>query len=318
MSKYSTIAELQNVTKSFGEVVAVSDASFTIEKGKIVGFLGPNGSGKTTSIRMLLGLLRPQSGYVNLFGVNPFTHNGVKYLIGYIPEENAFPKWLTAQKYLESLGRFYMPKEESRVRATEVLEQVGLDHVANKRILQFSKGMRQRIKIAQALLHRPALVIGDEPFNGLDPLVRRDMFELIKSYQKDYHMTFLISSHILFEVDRLANNIVLLYKGRTIAQGTPHRIREMIQDQPHEIQISSPVARQISSKLVELTSDSIISSVAFTQSGVGESVVTVDTLDPRAFYHLLTDVIVDNDFRIHEIRAVGEGLENLFKSLTVG
>ncbi|MHA2032012.1 MAG: ABC transporter ATP-binding protein, partial [Candidatus Kariarchaeaceae archaeon] len=312
MSNYQNIASLNHVIKTFGDVVAVSDASFSVEKGKIVGFLGPNGSGKTTCIRLILGLIKPQQGDVSLFGVNPFNHAAVKYLVGYIPEQNAFPTWITARKYLNYLARFYMSSSEATNRTNDVLEAVDLADVADKRIRQFSKGMKQRMKIGQALLHRPALVIGDEPFNGLDPVVRREMFDIIRGYQKDYEMTFLISSHILFEVDRLANKIVLLYKGRTIAQGTPKRIREMIQDQPHEIQITSHESKEISKQLIQHSDASVISSVGFSKGLSGVSSITVNTLNPRSFYSLLTDIIAENNLSIQEVRAVDEGLENLF------
>ncbi|MHA2403494.1 MAG: ABC transporter ATP-binding protein [Candidatus Kariarchaeaceae archaeon] len=294
MSNYNIVASLDHVVKAFGDVVAVSDASFAIEKGRIMGFLGPNGAGKTTSIRMILGLLKPQHGQVQLFGVDPFVNARVKQLVGYIPEENAFPKWIQAR-------------------------DVELTEVANKRIRQFSKGMRQRMKVAQALMHKPALVIADEPFNGLDPLVRRKMFDLFDHYKTEYNSTFFVSSHILFEVEKLADKIILLYKGRTIAQGSPYRIREMIQDQPHSIQITTPETKQLTSILINQANEKIVSSIEFKfDTRSGDRQLSVLTLDPRTFYSLLTDIVVDNNIPITELRATDEGLENLFKTLTVG
>lgn len=316
--KINYIAQIKGASKSFGEVVAVSDSTLSVAEGSITGFLGPNGSGKTTSIRMLLGLLKPQQGEVRLFDVDPFVTPKIKQKIGYIPEDNAFPSWLRASSYLRDLARFNLPYEVAKRRVAEVLKEVELEHVADKRIRQFSKGMRQRMKIAQALLHKPKLVIGDEPFNGLDPLIRRRMFELIERYRQENGTTFLISSHILFEVDRLADKIVLMYKGRTIAQGTPIRIKEMIQDQPHEILITSKSAKSLASILVTQTSNEVLSSIKFNKSLSGEDQITVLTLDPNEFYSVLTDTIVDNGIEISDLRATDEGLENLFKALTIG
>lgn len=318
MNKSNTIARVQNVIKSFGDVVAVSDASFTIEKGSIMGFLGPNGSGKTTSIRMLLGLLKPESGTVSLFDQNPFDNHKIKSQLGYIPEEYAFPKWMKAEDYLINLARFNLPRELAIQRAREVLEEMQLTEVGQKRIVQFSKGMKQRMKIAQAIVHRPSLIIGDEPFNGLDPILRKRMFEIIRGYQESYDTTFFLSSHILFEVENLADKIILLYKGRTIAQGSAKRIREMIADQPHEIMITSESVRPLANILINSTDEKTISGLKFGRNFNDEEVLIISTLNARGFYSLLTDIIVEHEMPLNELRATDEGLENLFKSLTVG
>lgn len=318
-NQLNLIARLENVTKAFGEVVAVSDASFSIEKGLITGFLGPNGAGKTTAIKMILGLLQPNRGVVELFGKNPFPKSVLKHLIGYVPEKDVFPKWIKARDYLSLLGQFHLPKEEAIKRANEVLEEIGLTDVANKKIIQFSKGMKQRIKIGQALVHKPALVIADEPFNGLDPVVRRSMFDLFKSYQQNDHTTFFISSHILFEMEKVAEKVILLYKGRTIAQGSPIRIREMIEDQPHSIQITVKDPKKLSTLLIDNAKDKVISQVKFQKDPrSNENQLIVLTHEPREFYDLVTNLIVDNEIHILEIKATDEGLQSLYKSLTIG
>lgn len=317
-SNSNIIGRIQNVIKSFGDVVAVSDASFTIEKGSIMGFLGPNGSGKTTSIRMLLGLLKPESGSVTLFDQNPFNNHKIKNKLGYIPEEYAFPKWMKAEDYLINLARFNLPREMAIKRARVILDEMELTEVSQKRIVQFSKGMKQRMKIGQALIHRPLLIIGDEPFNGLDPVLRKKMFQIIREYQETSDTTFFISSHILFEVENLANKIILLYKGRTIAQGSAKRIREMIADQPHEIMITSKNVRPLANILINSTDEKTISGLKFDRNFNGEEQLIVSTLNAREFYSLLTDIIVEHEIPLNELRATDEGLENLFKKLTVG
>ncbi|MFX1512800.1 MAG: ABC transporter ATP-binding protein [Promethearchaeota archaeon] len=313
------IAWLSGVIKAFGQVVAVSDVSFAIPQHSIMGFLGPNGAGKTTSIRLLLGLIKPQTGQVRVFGQNPFYVTSDHQHLGYIPEGDAFPHWVKAREYLTMLGRYNLPKEVAKKRVWEVLEEVELTEVANKRIKQFSKGMKQRMKIGQALIHKPKLVIGDEPFNGLDPLIRKNMFSLIESYRQEYSMTFFLSSHILFEVERLANQIVLLFRGRTIAQGSPKRIRDMLAEQPHSIQITTKAIKQLSNLLITHGDEELISSIEFQRdSRTDESQIIILTREPLEFYHLLTDLVVDHEILIHELKATDEGLENLFKTLTMG
>ena len=316
------IVEVNSVTKSYGDVVAVSDVSFRIPQGDIMGFLGPNGSGKTTSIKMLLGLTKPQTGQISVLGANPFTNRRFKFDVGYVPETDCFYRWITAFDFLENYARFQLPREQSRKRAIEILEEIGLRDVANKKILEFSKGMKQRIKLGQALIHKPSFIIADEPFNGLDPIVRKQFFDLMIKYSEDYQTTWFVSSHVLFEVERLAKNIILLYKGRTIAQGSPSRIRAMIQEQPHSIQITSPVTRDLVKLLVDQSEfNDIVSSLEFDNRPTEfkqDLSFTIETKNPVRLYQLLTDLVVDNNIPISEIKPTDEGLEALFKTLTVG
>ncbi|MFX0072089.1 MAG: ABC transporter ATP-binding protein [Candidatus Hermodarchaeota archaeon] len=319
LNNFNIIAKLDHVTKAFGEVVAVSDASFSVEKGKITGFLGPNGAGKTTSIKMLIGLIRPQKGNVILFDKNPFYNCRIKQRVGYIPEVEVFPKWMRAREYLYWLGRFHFTKEEAFRRADEVLIEIGLDDVANKHIRKFSKGMKQRMKIGQSLLHKPDVIIGDEPFNGLDPVVRRSMFDLFKKYTQKYNTSFLISSHILFEIEKISESVILMYKGRTIAQGSPIRIREMIEDQPHSIQITLKDAKKLSTLLINNANEDVVMQIKFQKDiRSNENQLIVLSNKPREFYKLITDLVCDYEIPIIEIKATDEGLQNLYKSLTIG
>ncbi len=323
MSKNSkridVIASLNHVTKAFGEVVAVSEASFSVEKGKITGFLGPNGAGKTTSIKMILGLTRPQKGRVTLFGKDPFYNSSLKHILGYIPEIEVFPKWMKARDYFYWLGRFQLTREEAFRRTDEILKEIGLEDVANKRIQKFSRGMKQRMKIGQALVHKPALIIGDEPFNGLDPVIRRNMIDLFKDYTRKYNSTFFISSHILFEMEKFSETVILMYKGRTIAQGSPIRIREMIEDQPHSIQITVKDSKKLATLLINNADEEIISQIKFQKDiRSNENQLVVLTNEPREFYSLVTDLVCDYKIPIKEIKATDEGLENLYKTLTIG
>ena len=318
-NKFDVIAKFDHVTKAFGEVVAVSEASFSIEKGKITGFIGPNGAGKTTSIKMILGLIRSQKGRVTLFGKDPFYNSRLKQLVGYIPEVEVFPNWMKAHEYLYRLGCFQLTKREAFRRADEILNDIGLEDVANKRIIKLSKGMKQRIKIGQALIHKPLLIIGDEPFNGLDPVIRRRMINLFKGYTRKYNSTFFISSHILFELEDVSDTVILMYKGRTIAQGSSIRIREMIEDQPHSIQITVNDSKKLSKLLIDNANEEVVSQIKFQKDfRLNENQLVVLTNEPREFYSLVTDLVCDHKIPIKDLKATDEGLENLYKSLTMG
>lgn len=314
------VVEVDHVTKSFGDVVAVSDVSFQIPKGEIMGFLGPNGSGKTTSIKMLLGLIQPQTGTISVLGNNPFYNRRIKYDLGYVPETDCFYRWITAYDFLEHFSRFQLPREQARKRTVEILEEIGLQNVAKKRLQTFSKGMKQRVKLGQALIHRPSFIIADEPFNGLDPIVRKQFFDIMSKYSEDFETTWFISSHVLFEVEKLAKRIILLYKGRTIAQGTPSRIRGMIQEQPHAIQITTTAIQDLVKLLIDQNEfREIISAVEFNPTSQdAQGLFTIETKNPIRFYQLLTDLVVDYNIPITEIKPTDEGLEALFKTLTVG
>ena len=314
------VVEMDHVTKAYGDVVAVSDVSFQIPKGEIMGFLGPNGSGKTTSIKMILGLTRPQSGQLLVLGNNPISNRKIKYDIGYVPESDCFYRWITAYDFLNSFSRYQLPREVAKRRTLEILEEIGLAHVANKRIQTFSKGMKQRVKLGQAIIHNPSFIIADEPFNGLDPIVRKQFFDIMQKYSQEYATTWFVSSHVLFEVERLAQNIILLYKGRTIAQGSPSRIRSMIQEQPHSIRITTHSSKELVKILVEHVGfEDVISSLDFPNVPAEKpDSFTIETKNPTKLYQLLTDLVVDYNLPISEIKPTDEGLEALFKTLTVG
>ena len=320
MNDNKNICSVNNVTKSFGDVVAVSEVTFSVTEKSITGFLGPNGSGKTTIIRMLLGLTQPRTGSIELFGQNPFKSYTIKNFIGYVPEREVFLN-ISALDFLTSLGRYYLPREVAHKRAIEVLEELEFQDVKNKKISQFSKGMKQQMKVAQSLIHKPKFIIADEPFNGLDPLVRKKLFDIFRKYRQEYDTTFFVSSHILFEVEKLADQMILLYKGRSIAQGSPGRIRSLMLAQPHAIQISSPKTKELAKVLIDysITEPSLISSIAFSTDKVdNRDKILIETLQPKEMYRLITDIVVDHNIIVQEVASSEEGLENLYKLLTIG
>jgi ABC-2 type transport system ATP-binding protein len=213
------IIEVKNLVKNYGTFNAVNNLNMTVFKGDVYGFLGPNGAGKSTTIRMLLSLISPTSGTIEIFEKNiSENRNQILSNIGAIVEKVDLYGYLTAYKNLELLGKMSNTKI-SKTRIHEVLELVGLLDRSNSKVKTFSQGMKQRLGIAQALLHNPELIILDEPTNGLDPQGIKDIRELINYLAKDQNKTIFLSSHILNEIELIANRMVILNKGKAIVEG---------------------------------------------------------------------------------------------------
>jgi len=218
------ILEVKNLSKKFKDFQAVNNLSFTVNKGDVYGFLGPNGAGKSTTIRMILSLIYPSNGDVFLFGNSIKTHRAsIMKKVGAIVERPDFYGSLSAKKNLEILAKMQM-EEISKNRISETLEWVGLLDRADSKVKTFSQGMKQRLGIAQALIHNPELIILDEPTNGLDPHGMKDIREMIISLNKDYNKTIFLSSHILSEVEILANRMIIINKGEKLVEGNVNEI----------------------------------------------------------------------------------------------
>ncbi len=207
--------ETHNLHKSFGEKIAVQDLTLTVEHGEVFGFLGPNGAGKTTSVKMLLNLTAPSGGEGFLFGA-PLTDPRVRSRIGFLPEHFRFHDWLTASEFLQlHADLYYMPRPLAQQRIRELLDLVGLTPHADKRLHDFSKGMLQRIGLAQALLNQPDLVILDEPTSGLDPVGRRLVRDIIRDLRQRGTTVFL-NSHLLSEVEITCDRVAFIKHGEVI------------------------------------------------------------------------------------------------------
>lgn len=213
------IIEIKNLTKDFKEVKAVDNLNLNVFRGDVFGFLGPNGAGKSTTIRMLLTLIRPTAGSIKIFDKS-LNESRIEILknIGAIVEKPDFYRNLSAFKNLEILGRI-SGKEVSKKRIMEILELVGLDKRAKSKVKTYSHGMKQRLGIAQALLHDPELIILDEPTTGLDPQGMKEIRDLIIHLSKDQKKTIFLSSHILHEVELVANRMIIINKGMTRVEG---------------------------------------------------------------------------------------------------
>lgn len=219
----TAIIELDNVSKSFGAIHAVADVSYALSAGEIVALVGHNGAGKTTLIKLMLGLIRPTSGTVRVLGENPAERAEARARIGYLPENVSFNPALTGRETL----RFYSAlKRVGRGQVEDLLERVGLAEAAGRRVRTYSKGMRQRLGLAQALLGSPRVLLLDEPTTGLDPALRRDFYGFIREL-RETGATILLSSHALSELEGRADHVIIMGRGRKIADGTLDELRRI-------------------------------------------------------------------------------------------
>ena len=217
----STVVDTKNLTKRYREKLAVNALNLSIEEGEVFGFLGPNGAGKTTTILMLLGLTEPTSGQVSVCGFNPTSQSlEVKKRVGYLPENPGFYDDISARENLLYMARLNrIPEEEARRRTAEVLDQVGLPDDGRRLVKEFSRGMKQRLGIAEVLVKKPTAIILDEPTLGIDPDGAIRILELIRDLNRDHGLTVMLSSHHLQQVQQICSRVGIIVKGKLIVQG---------------------------------------------------------------------------------------------------
>lgn len=248
---------IENLTKKFNQQVAVNNVSFQLKSGQCIALLGANGAGKTTTLRMLAGLLTPTSGEIKFDG----SQNGVdiRSKIGYLPQHPAFYGWMTGKEFLVYVGRLAnLTKLEAENRADHLLEQVGISDAKNKRIGKYSGGMRQRLGIAQALIHKPSMIMLDEPVSALDPIGRREVLTLLQELKQD--TTILFSTHILNDAEEISDGLLLIHQGQLVEQGSLAELREKYQKQKIELsfkEVDDQMIEQLNqlSSIVEISQD---------------------------------------------------------------
>ena len=296
--------ELVHAARWYGNVVAVNDITFTLGPG-VTGLLGPNGAGKTTLLHMLAGFLAPSAGEVRILGRSPHRDPSVYRQIGLVPEREAVYPFLSGLEYvtfnarLQGLAR---PVEAARA----VIERVGLTDAMDRPVGTYSKGMRQRVKVAGALVHDPQVLLLDEPFNGMDPRQRLTMMDLL-GQMADQGRTILFSSHILEEVERVGTDILVMVGGRLAASGDFRAIRALMTDRPHQITIRSSDDRRLA---VTLMGDPVVFAVELAATGM-----TVRTTQLGAFRRLIAAKSRDAGVRLIEVVSADESLESVFDYL---
>jgi ABC-2 type transport system ATP-binding protein len=291
------------VSKWFGALVAVSDVSFDIGPG-VTALLGPNGAGKSTMFRMLCGLARPSKGTVRVLGRDPRLDPGVTRLIGLVPQQESVFESLTAYEFVALSGRLHGLTDPGAA-ATSALETVDLDPADRRRLPTYSKGMRQRVKVAQAIVHDPQVLVLDEPLTGLDPRQRGDLVRLFRRLGGEGRCV-IVSSHVLDEVERLGSQVLVMSQGRLAAAGDFHELRALMDDRPMRIRVRTDRPRELAAAMLE----------AGNAVGVrldGDDGLELDTNDARALARALAPVARERQARLFEVRSLDADLEGVFR-----
>ncbi|MEW6745250.1 MAG: ABC transporter ATP-binding protein [Planctomycetota bacterium] len=298
---------LEHATRWYGPVIALNDVSVCVRPGA-TGLVGPNGAGKTTLLRLITGQIRPSQGKVLVLGAPPFANPRVAVRLGYAPEHDDLWEALTGEELLTSLLLLSgFSRATARLRAGEALATTGLTDVALRKVGGYSKGMRQRLRIAQAIAHDPEVLVLDEPLTGLDPLGRRQISELLRHLGREGR-TILLSSHVLHEVEAITRTIVLLHRGRIVAEGDVRVIRDLIDEHPHHVTLETGRPREVAPALLDLPG---VIGLRFE----GPTRLTIETREPDRFYAALAELIVDGSLEIRRLESPDDNLQAVFEYL---
>jgi ABC-2 type transport system ATP-binding protein len=297
-----------NVSKFYGEVLGVNRVHLSIPTG-ITGLVGPNGSGKSTLMNLMTGLLQPSQGSVTVLGHSPLEPQELFCKLGYCSQYDSFPKGLSGRQFVYSYLRVHGFDHATTADLTEqALEQAGLLAAADRNVAGYSKGMRQRIKLAQAIAHQPSVLVLDEPLNGLDPMARAEMIDLFKE-QASQGCHVIISSHILHEVDLISDQVILLNEGYVVAEGDIRGVRSEMEKHPLQI-------------LIRCDQPALLASRLFEQAGVVEVKIHDDrrgllvrTKEAERFYLALNRVILDNDLTVEAVTPADEDVQAVYQYL---
>ena len=301
------IVTTDHLSKWYGQVSGLNDVTVSVPPG-ITGLLGPNGAGKSTFLKLITGQLKPSKGAVRVLGEPIWGNHELYRRIGFCPEQDAFYErmtglaWVTALVRLNGLG-----EDEARAAATRAMEAVDLMDAAGKKIGAYSKGMRQRVKLAQALVHDPELLILDEPLTGMDPIMRRRTIRQIKDWARA-GKSIVVSSHILHEVESMTSNILLINNGRILAEGNIHQIRDLIDEHPHMVHIRAADPRALARRF--LADEDVLS------LQLEPGALVVQTARPDAFYGRLTEIAASGELGVvEEVTSPDDNLAAVFEYL---
>ncbi len=297
----------EHLSKWYGQVIGLNDVSVSIPPG-VTGLLGPNGAGKSTLLKLLTAQLKPSKGTITVLGEPVWGNPRIFFRIGFCPEQDAFYDRMTGLEWVAGLARLNgLGEQASLAAARAALERVDLMDAAGKKIGSYSKGMRQRVKLAQALAHDPELLILDEPLSGMDPIARRRTIRLIKEWAREGR-SVLVSSHILHEIEAMTSSILLINNGRILAEGDVHQIRELIDEHPHTVHVRAAKPRDLARDF--LTRDDVLS------LKLEQGAIVVETSKPDSFYRYLTELAAEGRAgEITEVTSPDDNLQAVFKFL---
>jgi ABC-2 type transport system ATP-binding protein len=298
---------IENVSKFYGEVLGINNVNLSIPPG-ITGLVGPNGSGKTTLMNLMVGLIRPTRGSIRILGIAPDQPEELFRLVGYSTQYDAFPPGLTGYQFIHAYLRIHGFGQEDADRMTwEAIARVGLTEAAHRKVAGYSKGMRQRIKLAQAIAHRPSVLILDEPLNGLDPMARAEVIALFRELS-EAGLHVIVSSHILHEVDLISDQVVLINGGYIVAEGDIGGVRDEMEDE-HPVQVFIRCDRPslLASKVFE--HDHVV------EARLHEGGLLVRTRNADRFYMLLNQVVLETGITIETVMPTDADVNAVYQIL---
>ena len=298
----------EDVSKFYGEILGVNRINLTIAPG-ITSLVGPNGSGKTTLMNLMTGLIQPTRGRIGVLGISPSDPQTLFRKVGYCGQFDSFPKGMTGYDFVKSflLVHGYHPKAAEE-KTWQAIERVGLVDAADRKVAGYSKGMRQRIRLAQSIAHEPAVMILDEPLNGLDPMARAETIRLFRELARE-GLHLIISSHILHEVDMMSDRVVLINNGYILAEGGVSGVREEIEDHPMQIMVRCDRPQELAARV--FTADSVVEA----QLHPDRHGLFIKTKDADAFYLLMNRIAVESGLTIESVMPVDDDLSAVYHYL---
>lgn len=307
-AEVTPIVDFHEVSKWYGNVIGINKLSTRIPAG-VTGLLGPNGAGKSTLLQLATGQLFPSQGTVRVLGQTVWSNAALNRQIGLCPEQDAMYEWMTGWDFIFTSARLTgLSRSESREATLRTLDSVGMTKHKDRPVGGYSKGMRQRTKLAQALVHDPQVLFLDEPLTGTDPVARRDLMDIIQRLGNE-GKSVLVSSHVLHEVQSLTPNIILLNRGRLVAEGQVREIRDLIDKHPHHIVLICDHYRKLAGKLLAREDVEGVKVMA------REKGLVVETHSPDLFYSHLPNLALESETLIKEVYSDDDNLESVFKYL---
>ncbi|HUB27438.1 MAG TPA: ABC transporter ATP-binding protein [Tepidisphaeraceae bacterium] len=302
------VVVFQDVSKWYGNVIGINKLTLRISAG-VTGLLGPNGAGKSTLLQLATGQLYPSQGSVTVLGQTVWSNPALNRQIGLCPEQDAFYEWMRGGDFVYTCARLGgLGRAQARLATGRTLESVGMTRHKDRPIGGYSKGMRQRIKLAQALVHDPRVLFLDEPLTGTDPVARRDLIEIIQRLASE-GKSVLVSSHVLHEVQAITQDVILLNHGRLVAQGNVRQIRDLIDNHPHHIVLVCDEYRKLAARLLAWED---VEGVRIMNSIRG---LMVETRAPDMFYSRLPELSLADGMAIQQVYSDDDNLEAVFKYL---
>ena len=317
---YLLVAE--NLRKTYGNKVALKGLSFSLRPGRIMGFLGPNGAGKTTAIRILTTILQPTAGSFSIAGVSHNEPNKIRQVIGVLPESHGFPENVTGAEYLTYFGRLYgQRKSEAKKRAASILKEVSLENSARSLVSTYSRGMKQRLGIARALINEPPLLFLDEPTLGLDPKGQQELLVLLKSISRDHGAGIILCSHLLSEIEEVCDDVIILRSGEIVASGSVAEVMHKTRHNNVQIRIPEQFTAQAKEALGGITGV-----LRLSQKRTSEALCWLDveleenSVEDRqakeSLRNKLLAALVDVEIPVLNYSAQGVSLQDVFLQLT--